>query len=69
MEQKQELSQEIQPNKTRDRLGLVLRVAIGAILGYGFYMVVGCPSGACALTSNPWIPTAMGALIAYVTAS
>jgi hypothetical protein len=69
MEQKQELSLEIQPNKTRDRLRLVLRLAIGAILGYGFYMVVGCPSGACALTSNPWIPTAMGALIAYVTVS
>jgi hypothetical protein len=67
MEQKHELSQET--NKTRDRLRLALRVAIGAVLGYGFYMVVGCPSGACALTSNPWIPTALGAFISYVTFS
>jgi hypothetical protein len=67
MEQKQEISQEV--NKTRDRLRLVLRVATGALLGYGFYMLVGCPSGACALTSNPWIPTALGAIIGYVTAA
>ncbi|MCP4200235.1 MAG: hypothetical protein GY762_24085 [Proteobacteria bacterium] len=64
MAQKQEMIQEVKKSKTEDRLLLVLRVAIGALLGYGFYMVVGCPSGACALTSYPWIPTAMGALIA-----
>ncbi len=71
MELKQELSQETsrEANKTRERLRLVLRVAIGAFLGYGFFLLVGCSSGACAMTSNPWIPTGLGAVIAYVTAS
>jgi len=43
-----------------------LRIAIGVILGaaagYAYYRFVGCSSGACPITSNPYISTAMGAL-------
>jgi len=51
---------------------MILRILIGAAagagLGYGWYKLVGCPTGACPLTRHPLITTlyglAMGVLIA-----
>jgi len=51
---------------------MILRTVIGALvgagLGFGWYKLVGCSTGACPLTSNPFISTlygmAVGALIA-----
>lgn len=51
---------------------MTLRIIIGALvgggLGYALYRFVGCSTGACPLTSNPWISTlygiVMGALLA-----
>jgi hypothetical protein len=45
-------------------LGLML----GAAAGYTYYAVVGCSTGGCPITSNPWVSTGWGALIG-VTAS
>lgn len=53
-------------------MNLALRLIVGAILGgllgYGIYRVAGCSSGACPITSNPWVSTlfgmAMGAMAA-----
>jgi len=46
---------------------IVLKVALGVILGaaagYAYYRFVGCSSGACPITSNPWISTGYGALM------
>jgi len=36
---------------------------IGAALGFGYYKVIGCPSGTCPLTSNPWTSTLFGVFI------
>jgi len=41
-------------------------IALGAVLGYGYYYFIGCSSGVCPLTSNPWISTGYGALIGFV---
>jgi len=41
-------------------------IAIGAILGFAYYKFIGCRSGVCPLTSNPWISTGYGALIGMV---
>lgn len=42
----------------------VLRILIGVVLGgaagYGYYKFVGCSTGACPLTSNPWITSLYG---------
>jgi hypothetical protein len=38
-------------------------IAGGAALGFLYYYLVGCRSGTCPLTSNPYISTAYGALI------
>ncbi len=41
----------------------LLFVTGGAILGFAYYYFIGCQSGACPITSNPWISTAYGAFI------
>ncbi len=41
----------------------VLPVIGGALLGYAYYYYVGCNSGTCAITSNPYISTAYGGII------
>jgi hypothetical protein len=37
----------------------------GGVLGFLYYRFVGCSSGACPLTSNPWITVAYGAMIGF----
>jgi len=47
-----------------------LGVVIGALAGYLYYHFVGCSSGSCAITSNPYISTLFGAGIGlYVVSS
>jgi hypothetical protein len=41
----------------------VLPVLIGATGGYAYYYFIGCASGACPISSNPYISTAYGGLI------
>ena len=41
-------------------------ISLGAILGFGYYYYIGCRSGACPLTSNPWISTGYGAVLALL---
>jgi hypothetical protein len=51
---------------------MIVRIVIGLIvgggLGFGWHKLVGCSTGACPLTANPYISTlygmAVGALIA-----
>jgi hypothetical protein len=47
-------------------VGIVIGLAVGAALGYGYYRLVGCATGACPITSNPWIATLYGALVGAV---
>lgn len=39
---------------------------VGALGGYIYYSQVGCVSGTCAITSNPWMSTAWGAALGYL---
>lgn len=43
----------------------LLPVAIGGTAGYAYYYFIGCVSGTCPITSNPWISTAYGALLGF----
>lgn len=44
----------------------ILPVLGGALLGYAYYYFIGCYSGTCPITSNPYISTFYGALIAAI---
>ncbi len=50
------------------RTKLILGIAGGAIIGFAYYFFIGCQSGSCAITSNPYISTAYGALIGLLFA-
>lgn len=41
-------------------LRLVIGIAVGGLVGFGLYRFVGCSTGACPITSNPWISTLYG---------
>jgi uncharacterized membrane protein YedE/YeeE len=38
-------------------------IAVGGIAGFGWYYFVGCSTGACPISSNPYISTGYGALV------
>ncbi len=44
-------------------LRYIIGAAVGAVLGYLYYRLVGCSSGTCPITSNPYISTIYGAVI------
>ncbi len=41
----------------------VLGVVLGAGLGFAYASLVGCPTGGCPITSNPYLASAIGALL------
>ncbi|MEN8192298.1 MAG: DUF6132 family protein [Bacteroidota bacterium] len=44
----------------------ILPILIGAGLGFAYYYYIGCYSGTCAITSNPYISIVYGGLIGYL---
>ena len=40
-------------------------VAGGAAVGFAYHKIVGCRSGACPITANPYISTIYGALVGF----
>lgn len=38
-------------------------ILLGAAGGYAYYRFIGCKSGACPITANPWISTLYGAVV------
>jgi hypothetical protein len=42
------------------RIGSII---FGGSAGYAFYKIVGCKSGSCPITGNPWLSTLYGALL------
>lgn len=45
---------------------LLLFVLGGAALGFGYQRLIGCRSGMCAITSNPYAATLYGAVMGYL---
>ena len=50
----------------RRRRGLVLFAIVGALAGYLLHRLVGCPTGGCPISGNPWIATIYGSSVALV---
>jgi hypothetical protein len=53
---------------SRASLLTMLAVLIGAAGGFAYYRFVGCSTGTCPITSNPYISTGYGALLGLVLA-
>jgi hypothetical protein len=51
--------------KTWDFWKPVLFTAIGGVGGFLYYYYVGCASGTCGITSNPYASIAFGGLFGY----
>lgn len=47
-------------------LRLVLFILGGAALGFAYHRFVGCRSGTCAITGNPYAATIYGAVMGYL---
>lgn len=49
---------------------MILRVAlsslVGGVVGFLYQRFVGCRTGTCAITSNPYVSTLYGAFIGYL---
>ncbi len=44
----------------------IIGLVIGIILGYIYYIKVGCNSGSCPITSNPWMSMIWGGILGYL---
>ena len=47
----------------------LVAAGIGALLGLGWYRVVGCSTGSCPITSNPYIAMLYGAVVGAMVTS
>jgi len=48
---------------------IIIGVVLGAVIGFLYYRFIGCRSGACIITSNPYISTIYWALLGGLIAN
>jgi len=44
----------------------IIGMLVGVVGGYIYYIEIGCKSGSCPITSNPWMTTLWGLLMGYL---
>jgi xanthine/uracil permease len=44
-------------------------ILVGASVGYAYYYFIGCVSGSCPITSNPWSSIVYGAILGALVGS
>jgi len=50
-------------------LRIIIGTVIGAALGFAYYRFIGCASGACPITSNPYFSIVYGAVMGFMIAT
>lgn len=50
----------------RKNLLKIIGAMLGGAAGFAYYHFVGCTSGTCPITSNPYISIAYGAFLGYL---
>lgn len=50
----------------KNKIILLAGAILGGFLGYLYYIQIGCDTGACAITSNPYISTIYGAVLGFL---
>jgi|GEM_PF-439520 len=53
---------------SRNTLKNLAGFAVGALGGFIYYKTIGCSSGGCAITSNPYMSIIWGGLLGYLLA-
>ena len=44
----------------------IIPVLFGGLLGFAYYYYIGCNSGNCPITSNPYVSTIYGAFLGFI---
>jgi hypothetical protein len=52
--------------KRKMLLHTLIYVGAGGAVGFAYHKLVGCSSGACPITANPYISTLYGALVGLI---
>lgn len=55
-------------SKAKGSIPEIFGTIIGGIVGFIYYYKVGCTSGTCPITSNPWLSVLWGAVMGYLVA-
>jgi hypothetical protein len=55
--------------KIKERLPQIIGITIGATGGFIYYKTVGCSTGSCPITSNPWLSIIWGSVMGYLIVS
>jgi hypothetical protein len=50
-------------------IAIVVGIVIGGALGFANYKFIGCKTGTCPLSANPWISTFYGMLVGGMVGS
>ena len=53
--------------KIKSSVPELIGITAGAIGGFIYYKTVGCSTGSCPITSNPWLSMLWGAIIGYLS--
>ena len=54
------------PARARRLLRPLLAIALGALAGYAYYALIGCHSGSCGISSDPFYSSLYGSVIGLV---
>ncbi len=51
--------------RSRDFIKTLIAIVVGGVAGFLYYHFVGCSSGSCAITGNPYASIAFGGFFGY----
>jgi uncharacterized membrane protein len=55
--------------RRRKMIKIAASIIIGGLVGFLYYKFIGCRTGTCMITSNPYISTVYGAVMGALVAS